>query len=836
MWKQVVVVCPSKQPETKDVSISELQKTPSPGTNIILKTDGYKFSHHKQMPISWMPQSMRPTSEKTAPPIVGKDSVIHYVKHSPSTSKEHTYMTLVTDVSSVTVLQELPVSEGVFGEWDKTVTAEDLQVRDDKVVTLKHMGKTIRFRNEDESKMRPGSKLMENPGSAYAGAYNVSYFTPRAYEAAFSTIGLKATDSSIVFFGLNYLMKKHLQGPQVTESNVNAAAEHVANYMANPTKKPPDIKNDYSLFPYGDWMAIATGCYDTPGTKSPDIKPGHLPISIEALPEGSLIMPNIPCFKITNTHPRFYWLPNYLETLVAQVWYPITVATQSREIRRQLMAYSIISHRRTFMGNPITEKMCTDENDEGAQELDTTMSFDLLDFGYRGVSSYETAGIGSLAYYTSGFQGSDTVAGVEFGRVFYNKSNTFQDRFDTAMATSIPAAEHSTVTSWVQVNHQTEVEAAQSELDSFVNFMRVYKDSFAVALVSDGFNVWNAIKKQWSNAAMVDLLKDRVCQSKVSIFRPDSGEGIEALPQYVKLLIQHVVPKIDEALKEGNSSAEKPDYERGDVTFQSVGAGGLRVLQGDGVRLDTLPLMLASVVANGLCVDTVHFGSGGGLLQKVDRDSLSCAFKCCAMHVPVKDEMGDDTFKTFEIGKKPISGGKTSFAGDPVVTMKPDNKYDCTAGEPEHQISNGEFKAPTQDGFRLKDQALKCVFYNGTMVEEEEATFTQIIKRAAVTHSHLEEAIQTGRDFLTPERKEAFQHFTSDAALAARNEEADFGVTHTQEDGSIRGVLELPKDERKRRTKTVIKLLSAIPFDKKDFLRAWNVTSKTRADFSVLGV
>merc|ERR1719473_1639253 len=83
-----------------------------------------------------------------------------------------------------------------------------------------------------------------------------------------------------------------------------------------------------------------------------------------------------------------------------------------------------------------------------------------------------------------------------------------------------------------------------------------------------------------------------------------------------------------------------------------------RVLQGDGVALDTVGDMLASLVANGFCSNCVHFGSGGGLLQKVNRDSLSCAFKCCAMYV------GD---KAFVIGKDPIAGGKKSYAGNPCV-------------------------------------------------------------------------------------------------------------------------------------------------------------------------
>lgn len=54
--------------------------------------------------------------------------------------------------------------------------------------------------------------------------------------------------------------------------------------------------------------------------------PGYLPILIEGVPEGTVLPVSNILFKIINTHPRFYWLPNYLETLFVQVWYPMTIA------------------------------------------------------------------------------------------------------------------------------------------------------------------------------------------------------------------------------------------------------------------------------------------------------------------------------------------------------------------------------------------------------------------------------------------------------------------------------------------------------------------------------
>merc|ERR1719188_2322289 len=89
---------------------------------------------------------------------------------------------------------------------------------------------------------------------------------------------------------------------------------------------------------------MVSGDYDSTGTGNDKVA-GVLPIKIEALPEGTLATPGVCLFKITNTHPRFFWLPNFLETLLVQVWYPMSVATQSREFRKTIQAYSVLSQR-----------------------------------------------------------------------------------------------------------------------------------------------------------------------------------------------------------------------------------------------------------------------------------------------------------------------------------------------------------------------------------------------------------------------------------------------------------------------------------------------------------
>merc|ERR1719487_2349052 len=135
------------------------------------------------------------------------------------------------------------------------------------------------------------------------------------------------------------------------------------------------------MFPRGDWMAIATG--DLDGTGVPTATPGALPIKIEALPEGSMAKPGTCLFKLTNTHPRFFWLPNFLETLLVQVWYPTTVATQTREFRKTLQAYSYLSERHSQIPEVAglgPSEFTLDNIVEDGLAVHIAQVFDLLDF------------------------------------------------------------------------------------------------------------------------------------------------------------------------------------------------------------------------------------------------------------------------------------------------------------------------------------------------------------------------------------------------------------------------------------------------------------------------
>ena len=824
--------------------------------NIMLMTDGYKFSHHKQYPVSWMPKGQRPTTKDKindfCPKIIYDGTEIDKFMAAPlrASLKNATTsaMIIVTNTSTVTVevkTEELPrdykeVDTPPNYTWNDTdVQQISFHRKDDgsEIVSITmgfelmtELGLSqdfVWFKNIDMTKIKKGSKLNQ-----YTGGYNVSYFTARAYDEAFKRCEGDGDKNHVVFFGLQYFIKTYLEGNVITKAKLDEAEAFVARFMCD-VRGEGFKGHDYSVFPRGDWHAMLTGNYDhIDTTENIEIqqlmkaRAGTLPIKIEALPEGTCVQPGIPCFKVTNTHPRFFWLPNYLETLLVQVWYPITVATQAREFRKIYMAHSVLSCRRTAPVPPNQPKVFTaplltgntgkgKEFTTGDVALDQTMVinqvFDVLDFGYRGVSSHETASLGAAAYYITNYQGSDTVAGSRMLLRCYGDGLSDQRGFKNYFeimhgATSLPAAEHSTVTSWVSDEDNPDPHN-ENEQASFVNMMEQYKDSYAVALVSDGFNIWNALANQWTSEKMTELLKQRNESGKLTLLRPDSGKAIETLPQLLTMareVLEHghwddgnalgtidpnwVVSNFGDTATEAELAEYKQKYntivdtvrmhvnahEERNATMGKIGSNEnanpfrsfkgqqFRILQGDGVALNTVEDMLASILANGFCANTVHFGTGGGMLQKVNRDSLSCAFKCCAMYV---DPLEGGERVLYKIKKKPIAGGKDSFAGDPKVERN----------------SNGVF---SKASFRTKDFApdkpvasssegnqLVAVFYNGE-IKIQSNDWQDMMDRARVTD--LSTPLKRATDNLF-KKMNLFQRFSSKEAMDFRYEEAELG-------------------------------------------------------------
>lgn len=356
---------------------------------------------------------------------------------------------------------------------------------------------------------------------------------------------------STVFFGLQYLLKEYLSKP-ITVEMVNEAKE-----FAQAHGEP---------FNYEGWMYIAT-----------NLK-GKLPIRIGAVAEGTVVPTNNVLMTVESTDDRCFWVVSWFETMLLQVWYPITVATQSYSIKKLIYSYL----------------------ERTADNPDAEINFKLHDFGYRGVSSQESAGIGGAAHLVN-FMGSDTVAGVLCANRYYN---TPMSGF------SIPAAEHSTMTMWG--GRSGEASAMENMVDSYA------KPGALFACVSDSYDIYHAVDVIWG-----EKLRDKVINSGATlVIRPDSGDPVEVLSKLCK------------------SVEEKFGYSyntKGYKVFNYV-----RFIWGDGINEESIRRILNVMTEQGYSTTNFAFGMGGALLQQVNRDTQKFAFKCS---YAIVDGQGVEVFK-----------------------------------------------------------------------------------------------------------------------------------------------------------------------------------------------
>lgn len=293
---------------------------------------------------------------------------------------------------------------------------------------------------------------------------------------------------------------------------------------------------------------------------------GKLPLHIRAVAEGSVVPTHNVLMTVENTDAEVPWLVTWVETLLERVWYPTTVATLSWNCKRKILEY--------------LQK--TSDNPSGE------IPFKLHDFGGRGVSSGESASIGGAAHLVN-FLGSDTVEGILCAEEFYGIGD------DVAAGFSIPAMEHSTVISW----------GRGGEVDAFRNMIENHPEYNILACVSDSYDIYNAVEQIWC-----DDLRDLVKNSgKTIVIRPDSGDPAEVNLRLLKILERKVGMSV-------NSKGYKvlPPY--------------FRLIQGDGNDdEDSIDYVLFALYQNGYSATNIAFGMGGGLLQKVNRDTQKFAYK-----------------------------------------------------------------------------------------------------------------------------------------------------------------------------------------------------------------
>jgi nicotinamide phosphoribosyltransferase len=407
---------------------------------------------------------------------------------------------------------------------------------------------------------------------------------------------------------LQYIVKSNFAGKVFTAEDIEEARKFASqHFSANP-----------KCFNYEGWKSL----YAKHG--------GILPLRIKAVKEGSLVAAQNAIITIENTDPEFYWLTNWAETVLLQVWYPVTVATLSRAIKQ------IIGEALVRTGDP------------------SLLPFKLHDFGFRGVSSRESAAIGGAAHLFN-FLGTDNLPAIELLQQYYGAGMP---------GFSIPASEHSTITAW----------GKDREVDAYENILENVPDGI-VACVSDSYDIYNAVRNLWGGE-----LRDKVLQrNSTLVIRPDSGDAIAVLEQ-----VFHI-------------AADKFGYEVNRKGWKVISTQ-VRFIQGDGVNYYTIQNMISELTRKGWSMDNWGFGMGGALLQQINRDTLRFALKCSAI---------DINGQWHDVYKQPVTDpGKDSRAGR-FVLLKQENQFVTVKQEAGGSIAGTDLlETVLENGVLQREQTL----------------------------------------------------------------------------------------------------------------------------------
>ncbi len=306
---------------------------------------------------------------------------------------------------------------------------------------------------------------------------------------------------------------------------------------------------------------------------------------------------------IRNTLPEFYWCVGYLESLLLKLWNPCTVATYSLKYKKLVEQYA--------------DMTCDDTSH---------IPFQVHDFGYRGVSSEETAMISGASHLLN-FLGSDTVIANYFLDKYYYGEKEVK-------ALSVVASEHSTTCSYGRDN----------EYQAFDRMLDMYPTGI-ISMVSDSYDYWKVLTDYL--VSRKDKIMSRVGKC---VCRPDTGRPVN---------IVCGDPEANPESPEGQGSLELLWKTFGGT----INSKGYRVLDphigliyGDGMFYGRFEEMLETMKQKGFASSNLVIGVGGLLLQQHNRDELGFAIK--ATHIKKKDGTSVEVYKdpATDPGKKSKKG------------------------------------------------------------------------------------------------------------------------------------------------------------------------------------
>lgn len=361
---------------------------------------------------------------------------------------------------------------------------------------------------------------------------------------------------------------------------------------------------------------------------------GYMPIIVKCLPEGSICPIGVPMLTIWNSLPRYYWVTNFLETIMStELWMPMTSATIAKEYRNILDGWS--------------DNTC--DNNEHVQ-------FQAHDFSMRGMAGLESAMASGAAHLLS-FVGSDTIPAVHYLKEYYS-ANPLSEM----VGVSIPATEHS-------------VMSMGTKSDEIGTFKRLITETYPnglVSIVSDTWDLWKVCKEYLPKLKNEILKRD----GKV-VIRPDSGDpadiicGTENNKGVIELLWDVF----------GGVNNEK-GYK---LLDPHIGA-----IYGDSITLERANDICNRLAKKGFASSNIVFGVGSFTYQFNTRDTYGFAMKATYGEV---DGIGRNIFKdpiTDDGTKKSLKGLLSVVNSDNGLIVNDECSWE--------EESIGELKEAYRDG------------------------------------------------------------------------------------------------------------------------------------------
>lgn len=395
------------------------------------------------------------------------------------------------------------------------------------------------------------------------------------------------------------------------------------------TKICSEIKNEYSLY---------LGCdYDVSHIEALwDL--GYLPIEVKALPEGTLVPMRVPVLTIKNTLPEFYWLTNFLETLISNLlWKPMTSATIAHQYKKNLTNWALK----------------TDEQNVGFVE------FQGHDFSMRGLDSIDATISSGLGHATS-FLGSDSLPVIHGARKYYGETG--------GVVHSVNATEHSVMCAGTK----------DDEIGTFRYLMKQFPTGI-LSIVSDTWDLWTVITK-----FLPELKEEILARDGKIVIRPDSGDPVDIIcgyplwknyDEYLKDINQEIEDKVRDTPPSSINEFKGVIELLWDIFGGTVNDQGYKVLDphigaiyGDSITIDRAEQICERLAAKGFASTNIVLGVGSFTYQYNTRDTFGFAMKATYIEKKVKStgrNLEDYHIEGVEIFKDPITdnGTKKSAKG-----------------------------------------------------------------------------------------------------------------------------------------------------------------------------